>query len=173
MISKKQFEEKRVGFPANPNRVVFPVASPIAGTATFRTGTGPQLRAFAMESEPRNLLGNLSFLVLGLAQKEDDEPFTFCVITWYGPASLPSGVRMFVSRDWQLSMSSEDSAYVADLLADWKRLLGTQPATLLNLTRELSVGPVRTMHEATMIWESATNFIKQRLKDSYAFPFVC
>lgn len=116
------------------------------------------------ENESGDTLVEVSIRLLGIVHQDEEKLTPFCAIVWSGPPSLPSSTQVFVAGDWKEQLTAEDADYVAGILSDCKHLLRTSPSTLVDLTRQLSVGPIRTMDEVSMNLESAVNFIQQQLR---------
>ena len=52
---------------------------------------------------------------------------------------------MRVSKNWQKMIVDRYSAYASELIEDWSKLRIDDPNALIQMLKELSVGPVRTL----------------------------
>jgi len=114
----------------------------------------------------------MSFIIIGFARGQEDEPSEFCAFTWSGSSNAPAETRILLKRDWEKLLPADIAKYFKALLDDWIQLVQTQPEIVLAMIAELSVGPVRTMEQGTMHKDRLALLLQERLGDILRFPGV-
>lgn len=115
----------------------------------------------------------VSIILLGFVQEENEQPNAFCAVSWAGSKGQPSEVRILLKSGWQSLLPASILPYFIDLSEDWKQWVLTQPARILSLISELSVGPLRTMQETTMRKSEVAELITEKLGEVEPLRNLC
>ncbi len=172
MITREQIEAEIAELTSEIHRRVAAVKGIFAEVDGLRAEAELLNKLLELRTQVESQADTVSLLLLGFVRQDGDEPTAFCAVTWSGPRDLPSDTRIFLKQEWQSLLPKEILPYFVKLSNDWKQLVQTRPASLLSMLRELSVGPLRTMEQATMRKDKAVQFIKEQLGDVEAFPGV-
>jgi hypothetical protein len=111
-----------------------------------------------------------SAIVLGFAAADDDELCAFCAVIWSGPKEQPSEIKVLLKAGWRSLLPDWIRDYFIELSMEWKQLLENQPATLLSMISELSVGPLRTMQERRVRENTVTDLVRESLGEVEPLP---
>lgn len=169
-ITKEQIEAEIRELTAEVDRMVSGVHEVFAKAAKLRAQIEHFQKLLDLRIQSADHSETVSFIFLGFAPREDDALGALCAVTWFGPASVPTDVRITVKRDWQRLLPIDASKYFSELLDDWKQRAETESGAILSQIGELSVGPIRTMDQGAVHKDRIAHLLYQRLGDIIQFP---
>jgi len=66
-------------------------------------------------------------------------------------------------KEWKNDTDPALPEYLRDLLDDWATMKSTEPSLIVKISRDLSVGPIRTISEGTIPIEEAFTLTHSQL----------
>lgn len=170
MIHREQLESEIAELNAEVNRRLSAVRGIFAEVACIRAEAELLTRILELRNRIEPHVDLLSLIILGFVINDEDEPDAFCTATWSGPIEMPIDTRILLRIGWRSQIPDQILPYFLELSNEWRRLIQDQPATLLSLLKELSVGPIRTIEQTTLRSEKVMRYINERLGDTEPFP---
>lgn len=171
-ITNRQIENEIADLLAEADRKDASAKAMFMEAALLRTQVEHLRQVLALRKPAEHDPESASFVILGFAQGDEREPAALCAFTWTGPANAPADVRILLKSDWTRLVPVEAARYFRDLLNDWTQSVQSQPAMVIAMVMDLSVGPVRTMEHGSMHRNKIVHFVQERLGQVLHFPGV-
>ncbi|HTV54925.1 MAG TPA: hypothetical protein VMI06_08400 [Terriglobia bacterium] len=170
MITNEQIEAEITELVAQADRKISSVKTIFAEAARLRAQAECLRKVIALRITSNHHTPLTSVTLLGFAEDEQAEPAAFCAVTWPGAQTEVSGLQIFLRIGWETLLSDNTLSYFSDLLNDWKELMRTHPELVPAMIREISVGPIRTLEEATLAQDKVAEVLKRRMGEVVRFP---